>query len=343
MAKNKFHSDEALQSFCTQIGLIYDSGLPMEDGLRMLEDTRVEIDVDKLAQNLGKAGKLSSAMAMDPGFPPELLHAMEAAETVGREDKVAFNLANHYKRQAETKRFLNDLLFMPVLLLSVLIVVMGVLSYAVLPVFQEVYANLGGVDNAWTDLLLNGAKLVSGVGLGLLVIVLGWLLIHSVRYGLGMDSEDLTEKMLRFFPQSKRLADLARFSFIAQVLLEGGVDARTALNLSIAQVPAGRLLDSLKDTATQLGSNEGLYELITQAHIYPPLMQKTLSLAAKAGKVDLMMEEVSRKTQADAEHSLAKTLNRVEPILVILLSAFVSAVLFSLLIPLLGIMSVLGS
>lgn len=342
MAKRSLHSDEALQSFCTQIGLIYDSGLPMEDGLRMLEDSRTEIDVDTLAKNLAKTGKLSDALAQDPGFPQELLRAMEAAEVVGREDKVAFHLADHYRRQGETKSFLSELLFMPVLLLAVLIVVMGVLSYAVLPVFQEVYANLGGVDNAFTTILLNAAKVFSGVGMVLLALVLVWLLIQSVRSAFGIDEEDLTEKVLRFFPQSKRLADLARFSFISQVLLEGGVEAKTALDLAINQVPAGRLSDTLKETASTLKPNEGLYELVTQSHVYPPLMQKTLTLAAKAGKVDLMMEEVSRKTQDDAQRSLTKTLNRVEPFLVLLLTAFVSAVLFSLLIPLLGVMSVLG-
>lgn len=343
MAKRMIHSDEALQSFCTQIALIYESGLQLEDGLRMLEDARTEIDIDQLAQSVRKTGKLSSAMAMDPGFPQEILRAMEAAETVGREEKVAFHLADYYRRQSETKHFLNDLLFMPILLLSVLIVVMGVLSYAVLPIFQEVYANLGGIDNTWSNLLLNGAKLFSGVGMILLAIVLGWLLFQSIRSSLGMDDEDLTEKMLRLFPQSKRLADLARFSFISQMLLEGGVEARTAMDMAIAQIPPGKLLTLLQDTANQLKPSEGLYELITQAHVYPPLMQKTLSLAARAGKVDRMMEEVSRKTQADAQLSLSKTLNKVEPILVIALTAFVSAVLFSLLIPLLGIMSVLGS
>jgi type II secretory pathway component PulF len=190
---------------------------------------------------------------------------------------------------------------------------------------------------------LNGAKLFSGVGMILLAIMLGWLIYQSVRIGLGMDEEDLSEKMLRFFPQSKRLADLARFSFISQLLLEGGVEARSAMDMAIAQIPPGKLLDNLHETAATLKPSEGLYELITQAHIFPPLMQKTLSLAARAGKVDTMMDEISRKTQTDAETSLAKTLNRVEPILVITLTAFVSAVLFSLLIPLLGIMSVLGS
>jgi type IV pilus assembly protein PilC len=343
MTKRTIHSDEALQSFCTQIALIYESGLQLEDGLRMLEDARTEIDIDQLAQNVNKTGKLSAALAKDPGFPQEMLRALEAAETVGREDKVCYHLADYYRRQGETKHFLNDLLFMPILLLSVLIVVMGVLSYAVLPVFQEVYMNLGGVDNTWSSLLLNGSKVFSGLGMILLAIVLAWLLYQSLRSSMGLDDEDLSEKMLRFFPQSKRLADLARFSYISQLLLEGGVEGRSAMDMAIAQVPPGRLLKSLQDTASQLRPSEGLYELITQAHVYPPLMQKTLSLAARAGKVDKMMDEVSKKTQNDAEISLSKTLNRVEPILVIALTAFVSAVLFSLLIPLLGIMSVLGS
>jgi type IV pilus assembly protein PilC len=54
------------------------------------------------------------------------------------------------------------------------------------------------------------------------------------------------------------------------------------------------------------------------------------------------MDQVARKTQEDAENRMTALLNKIEPVLIVVLSGFVAIVLFSLIIPLIGIMSALG-
>ena len=341
MKKNVFYDDETLSLFNTQIALIYESGMDLREGLRFLE-TSDRIDLESLKTNLRETGKLSMAMEKDGHFPKEALMAMKAAETIGQEAAVATHLATFYQRQSETKSFLKEILVMPMMLITILVLVMAVLTYVVIPVFQDVYASLGGSLDEWIQILLLASKGIVLIAVVFLVIMILWVIITVVKGKLTKTPVDLSDKVLRLFPSRKYKADLARFTFISQLVLKAGINQNEAMSLAMDQVTDGQLKNKLDAKVKTLSSSQGLYDLLMATEIYPPLLQNTLTIAYKTGKTDEVMEHVSKKTREDSENSLMALLNRIEPILILTLSGFVALVLFSLIIPLIGIMSSLG-
>ena len=341
MKKNVFYDDETLSLFNTQIALIYESGMDLREGLRFLE-TSDKIDLESLKTNLRETGKLSMAMEKDGHFPKEALMAMKAAETIGQEAAVATHLATFYQRQSETKSFLKEIFVMPMMLITILVLVMAVLTYVVIPVFQDVYASLGGSLDEWIQILLLASKGIVLIAVVFLVIMILWVIITVVKGKLTKTPVDLSDKVLRLFPSRKYKADLARFTFISQLVLKAGINQNEAMSLAMDQVTDGQLKNKLDAKVKTLSSSQGLYDLLMATEIYPPLLQNTLTIAYKTGKTDEVMEHVSKKTREDSENSLMALLNRIEPILILTLSGFVALVLFSLIIPLIGIMSSLG-
>ncbi len=341
MKKNTSYDEESLSLFSTQVALIYESGMDLREGLGFL-DTADQIDLKQLKENLRETGKLSLAMAQDPRFPKEAVLAMRAAETIGQEASVSTHLAHYYQRQAETKSFLKDIMIMPLMLMTILILVMAVLTFVVIPVFQDVYESLGGSLDAWIQMLLLISKGFVIIALGALISIIVIIVFTLIKGRLNKTPVDLGDKVLRLFPSRKYKADLARFSFISQLVLRAGIQQQEAMALAMAQVPAGQLKDKLDAKIKDLSPSQGLYDLLVNTSIYPPLLQNTLTIAYKTGKTDEVMEHVSKKTQEDSESSLTALLNKVEPILILTLTGFVALVLFSLIIPLIGIMSSLG-
>lgn len=341
MKKNVFYDDETLSLFNTQIALIYESGMDLREGLHFME-TSDKINLDSLKENLRESGKLSLAMEKDGHFPKEALMAIKAAETIGQEAAVATHLATFYQRQAETKSFLKEILVMPMMLITILVLVMAVLTYVVIPVFQDVYASLGGSLDEWIQLLLLASKVVVLIAVVFLAVMILWILITLIKGKVTKVPVDLTDRILRLFPSRKYKADLARFTFISQLVLKAGINQREAMTLALDQVSDGLLKNKLDTKVKTLSSSQGLYDLLMETEIYPPLLQNTLTIAHKTGKTDEVMEHVSKKTREDSENSMMALLNRIEPILILTLSGFVALVLFSLIIPLIGIMSSLG-
>jgi len=341
MRKHGVYDDEILSLFMTQISLIYESGMDLRDGLSFLVSDK-KFKLDQLKADLKDTGKLSLAMEKDGHFPNEAVLAFKAAEMIGQEGAVSIHLAHFYQRQNESKAFLKEILFMPMMLMSILILVMAVLSFVVIPVFQEVYASLGGSLDAWIETLLLISKGIVIVSLVIMGFALIYVITESIKSFFTHRSLDLSEKILSLFPHRKMKADLARFSFMTQLVLKAGLNQREAMNLALAQISEGPLKTKLENAASKLNPSQGLYDLLLSASIYPAILQNTLNIAHKTGKTDEVLEHISKKTLEDSENSLMVLLNRFEPIMILTLSGFVGLVLFSLIIPLIGIMSSLS-
>jgi type IV pilus assembly protein PilC len=67
-----------------------------------------------------------------------------------------------------------------------------------------------------------------------------------------------------------------------------------------------------------------------------------LAIGFRTGEIDTVLAEVARRVAEDANQALDDLLNRIEPAIVIALSLLVGVILFSVMLPLLGIMTAIG-
>ncbi|MEI7667925.1 MAG: hypothetical protein WCI62_02880, partial [Erysipelotrichaceae bacterium] len=294
------YEDEPLAQFNRQLNLIYASGIILTEGLKMMEMDFKIIDIPSLILNTETEGHLSLALAKDKAFPIEMVEAYKAAEAVGKEDKISLHLSHYYTNQAQSKRFLKEALLMPLILLSILILVIGVLSFVVLPVFLNVFEQLGSLNNGWMISLVYFAQGMSIFGLILLALIALTLIVVQFKH-VFQQKESVLDFALRLFPSSKYLYEVARFSYITQIILEGALDSQTAMNILLAQIPRGKLRQQLLLVKDKLKPNEGIYELLNQIHIYPPLIQNTIQIGIKTGQLESVMESVFLQMQSEAE------------------------------------------
>ncbi len=180
MKKHPFYSDEVLAQFCQQLHSIYHAGISLDAGFGMLSSNTSEVPWSSLQQSIKTCGHLSLALKQDGHFPSLLIETLSVAEKVGQEAKLMQHLSTYYTQQAETKRFLKDILMMPFVLLSMLILVMAVLSYAVFPVFMDVFVSFGAQSPWWIASLLNFVRIFSVLSLFLLGLGFMWLSIKTI-------------------------------------------------------------------------------------------------------------------------------------------------------------------
>ena len=198
------YEDEPLAQFNRQLNLIYASGIILTEGLKMMEMDFKIIDIPSLILNTETEGHLSLALAKDKAFPIEMVEAYKAAEAVGKEDKISLHLSHYYTNQAQSKRFLKEASLIPLILLSILILVIGVLSFVVLPVFLNVFEQLGSLNNGWMISLVYFAQGMSIFGLILLALIALTLIVVQFKH-VFQQKESVLDFALRLFPSSKYL------------------------------------------------------------------------------------------------------------------------------------------
>jgi len=340
MVKNKVLSDLHHSVFCTQCAMIYENGLPIEEGLILLSEQESIINYKSILDLFRLNNDFLSALNDSNQFDRLFLSSFEVAIQIGKEESILKHLSNFYLRKSQNKNDLRELLTLPFILFSILIVILNVLSLVILPIFQSIFINLGGSYPLWINLLMKVLNIVSSVGMISLVLFVVWALFISIRKIKDPEKEDMIDLILGFIPKSVYKSDLAYFTFLVEIMIESGVSHHSALDLMFDHLPKRELYRKLR--AVEMKEDDNLIDLILKANIYPSFAQNSIRLAYKSGNLESTLRNVSVNTQNDSEKVIDKAFSRIEPIVLVFLAFGVGSVLLSLIIPLLQAMQTLG-
>lgn len=140
-------SNMELSSFCGQMALILKSGISSTEGLTiMLEDAAPGDErtvLEDLNSNMQETGSLFLALEHAGMFPSYMLHMVEIGEETGTLDEVMESLQNHYEREEAISRSIRNSITYPMIMTGMMAVVVIVLLVKVMPIFNQVFIQLG--------------------------------------------------------------------------------------------------------------------------------------------------------------------------------------------------------
>lgn len=334
-------SDE-LSVFCCQLSLMLQSGIGFEEGVELLAgdagSPRVKALLGKLGVSLGRGETLAAALAETGAFPPYLLRMAEIGQAAGRLEQVLSALGAYYRREADLRRGLHRVVVYPAAMGALVAAVFLVLVARVLPVFQQVFTQLGmGMSPTAYGLLRLGAvgRYIAG-GLAAALILSTAVLLRLFRGERGMAA------FTRLFSGTAASKALSRSRFVSAMalMLSSGLPLDEAMGHACRLLKGSALSPALEVCRVRMEEGIDFPRAVTD--LFPPLQAGLLSSGFRAGVPDQTMEELARRCQTEADEALSQLLGRIEYGLVLTLCAAVGLVLLAVMLPLLGVLSAIG-
>ena len=94
--------------------------------------------------------------------------------------------------------------------------------------------------------------------------------------------------------------------------------------------------------ASRLSEGGELAEALRESEMLPPAACRLLTLGIRSGSGDTVMDDLSRRLSNEADQVLERKVAQVEPALVLATSLLVGAILLSVMLPLMNIMTAIG-
>ena len=184
--KNKLTARE-LSSFCGQMGMLLHSGISTAEGLHILcDESKTDADrqiLTPLIRSVEENGSLSRALDESGIFPTSMTAYVRTGEETGCLDEIMESLSSHYEQEEEISGQIRSAVTYPLLMLGMMAVVILVLLIKVLPVFQQVFNQMGMEMNGVSRGLLNAGNVISrysSVFLILAAALIGCILFFSL-------------------------------------------------------------------------------------------------------------------------------------------------------------------
>jgi type IV pilus assembly protein PilC len=340
-------SDLEMAAFAGQMALVLKAGISGIEGITLMyEDTDDEKDKQLLKQILDEAektGYLAPALEKTGAFSPYMVKMTRIGEKTGNLDTVMASLEEYYEEKDELHRNSVNAVFYPLVLTGVLIAVVLVLLVQVMPVFEQVYQELGAEMTGFPLLLKKIGDAIRMYSVSFLLI-LGALALVAFVSRLTPEGQQFWHRFGRHFRSVRTGYEeeaASAFAGVMAMTLASGLTPEEGLDLSVDLTEEPDFRNKLERVRADLNSGASLAGSLRQQGILSGVYARLASLGEKAGNLDRVFGQIAVFYSQDAKDRLNRRMASVEPTLVIVLSVLIGVILLSVMFPLLGIMSAL--
>lgn len=333
-----------LSYFCYQLSIIYQSGLPIADGLYILaedadNETKRTMTLN-IAKSLDEGHSLHQSIQETAYFPSYLCRVIHVGETSGHLPEVLQELSEFYDYQSTIQKKIRTAVSYPLTLLVLMFAVLFLLLYKVLPVFHRLLQSLGGSIPKSTKILLSISNVLQSIVIPLISILFIFGMVTYISFKARIFNKFRLFLLTKCPVVSKYYKQFISIKFVKSlsILLKSG------LSLNEAAQQSTEVIDNqvIKAQVAQALTDEMGLDALAATSLFQQSFYKMLHLGMKAGSLDDMMNKYAVNYEREFHRRLNLYIDRVEPVLVGILTFLVGIILIILLVPLINIISSIG-
>ena len=347
MAQNIFTplSNMEISAFCSQMAMIFRSGIfPMEGIAIMLEDAKDAEEYALLTQiddTLQSTGRLYEALEETQAFPEYMIQMIRIGENTGKLDDVMEALAVYYEREASIAQAIKNALTYPLIMVFMMLLVILVLITKVMPVFNQIFIQLGSEMAGFSGALLRFGTVINRYSLFLVLLTAAFAVVVLYMAKTTNGRKQFYRLAMRFSFTRTFMEKIAacRFASGMYLTLCSGMSPEECLELTSRLVTYDHFAEKIRLCKESLEKGQELYKALSAADVFTGIYARMASIGDRTGVLDEVMQNIADQYQEEIDQRFTSLLAALEPTLVIILSLVVGMILLSVMLPLMGIMS----
>lgn len=338
--------------FTRQLATMIDAGLPLVKSLEVLSsqqsNPKFKDIISRVKEEVEGGATFSDSLAKHPKvFNSLYVNLARAGETGGVLDVVLLRLANYLEKIEALRRRIKGAMIYPAIVIVVAVAVLSVVILFVVPVFAELFKDLGTTLPVLTQIVVNVSSFIRNnifyIAVSLVLIVILITLLHRRSY------------------QVRRLTDafLLRLWIVGDLILKTAVArfSRTLSTLTAGGIP---ILDGLEITARAsgnlvieeaiLGARKSVSEgqtlaepLSLRPNIFSPMVVQMISVGEQTGALDEMLSKIADFYEDEVDVAIAALMSALEPLIIVFLGITVGIIVISMYLPMFKLISTLAS
>ena len=338
-----------LSTFCKEIAMLTDAGIPAQVGVGMMNDDSFDKDEKHLLKNLYDAlneGKTFADALEHVGFFPFYMTRMiRIGETSGSLTESLFALSSHYERQERLRESIKSATLYPSILLVMMLGVILILIIQVLPIFNDVFGRMGARMSPFAQELLRFGDWLRAGSFVLIIILCVILFFVLVILSVPVLKNKVIKSFSSAFGSKWIFGKIAvcRFLNAVSISLSSGMDINESIDMAAVLNSNSKHMKNKFDKF-KLGLTDGksISESLKESGIISAGDSRFLSIGEVSGKTDTALKDIVRRKDEQVQNEISRIVGRIEPTLVIITSVAVGVILISVMLPLMGIMTSIG-
>ena len=334
--------------FTRQLSTLIDADMPLAEGLRTLarqfEKPSLRKTISEISDAIEGGSALSSALSAHPKlFSSFYIKLVQSGEISGKLHEALLYLADHLERSQEINSKIKGALAYPAFVVFALIVVTGIMVIYVLPQLLAIFKDVGANDLPLTTRMLiwvttfvnNYIYYLAGLIFG--SVFFGWRYVKTPGGKAVFDNIKINMPALGTVVRNLYLA---RISESLSTLIKSGIPILDTIHITSDLVGNMNYQRVLLDAEESVRGGGNISDVLNRYKEIPPLMSSMVAIGEKTGKLDFMLDHISKFYKSESDSTIDSIATLIEPILVLILGVAVAILVSAILLPIYNLVNV---
>lgn len=324
-----------------QLATMIRAGLPLVEVLNILGEQVEKLVMRNVLRQIERdvqaGNSFFEALAKHPRvFNQFFLSMVKAGEASGMLDTILDQVATYLEKSASIRRKVRAALMYPTAVTILATLIMVVIMWKVVPVFEDIFKGLGEDLPALTKGVIWCSRMVQekwfialGLIIGSVIAFRQWYKTDTGRHKI----DALTLKLPIFGPLLLKVA-VAKFSRSLGTLMRAGVNILGALE--IVAKTAGNVIieDAILKTKTSIQGGESITKPLVESGVFPPMVTRMIEVGERTGALENMLHKIAEYYEDQVDAAVSGLTSLIEPLLIVFLGGGIGTVVISMFLPL---------
>lgn len=327
-----------------QLATMVSSGLSL---LRALTILSGQTENKKLARALMSirglvetGSPLSDAFARQGTmFPPIMIHLVRAGEVGGFLDQSLESIAKMFEADVKLRQTIKSALTYPVVVLVMAIVAVIAMLIFIVPIFKNMFADLGGELPLPTQILV----LLSENMVWLLPVLIVVGVAGAVWWGKNKYRDEVRSKVdpirlrLPVFGMLTKKIAIARFARNFSTLTKSGVPILQALSV-VADTSGNWVVETaIRKVQDSVRSGRSIAAPLSEEPVFPPMVVQMIAVGEDAGSLELMLGKIADFYDEEVQSTTEQLTSLIEPLMIGVIGLIIGGMITALYMPMFSI------
>jgi len=335
-----------LTVFSRQFATMISAGLSLTKCLGVLAEQTASKPLKKVIeavlQDVEQGNALSEAMAKhETVFPPIYINLVRAGEAGGILDRVLLRVAEHFEKEASIKSKIKSAMAYPVAMFTFSILITFVLITFIVPVFVNMFNDMGGTLPLPTQILLTLSNFMRKSWFILIPALFGLAYAFKVykKTDKGRAQFDKFKLRLPIFGELSKKMAVSRFSRTLGTLMASGVPILQALDIVAESAGNAVVANAVKNSRASIKEGDTISKPLAKEPIFPPMVVQMISVGEETGALDSMLAKIADFYDEEVANMVEALTSILEPVMIVVMGLIVGGIIISLYMPMFQIIT----
>jgi len=326
--------------FCRQFSTMIDAGLPIIQCMDILHAQQENATFKKMLKSIKEQVESGATLAdslkkYPKQFDDLFVNMIAAGEAGGILDTILRRLSAYMEKAAKLKSQVKGAMTYPIVTLIIAVAVVAIILVFVIPVFEEMFADMGGALPTPTLIVVAMSEFVKSkihwIIIGVILFIFAFRKYYKTEKGRRV--VDATLLKLPVFGILLRKVAVAKFTRTMGTMLSSGVAILEALDI-VAKTSGNKTIErAIYTVRSGIAEGRTMADPLAESGVFPAMVCQMISVGESTGALDAMLQKIADFYEEEVDQAVDNLTSLIEPFMLVFLGVVIGGLVIAMYLP----------